>query len=149
MLEVPAASGGAPAPMALGSAAPPPAPAPAVKVATPFAAGQEWRGSYTCAQGETELFLQIRSVERERVAGVFAFFHDASGASGAFELEGRFDPATGEATLLPGAWLSRPNGYVTVGLVGRVVGDHYSGRIDDPTCGAFSVRRVDDDVDED
>ena len=43
--------------------------------------------------------------------------------------------------LVPGAWIARPPNYVSVGMSGVVNGTAYRGRIDNPSCGQFIVRR--------
>ena len=41
----------------------------------------------------------------------------------------------------PGAWVAQPSNYVSVGMSGVVNGTTYRGRIDNPSCGNFTVRR--------
>jgi hypothetical protein len=112
---------------------------PVPPIATPFAAGQQWVGTYQCAQGETDLVLRIVRVQGTRVAAVFEFEHADTGAAGAFELHGEVEPATREVVLAPGAWRTRPPNYVSVGLRGRVDGERFRGRVDHPSCGEFSL----------
>lgn len=149
LLEVPPATVvAAPATTIAPAVAPPPDPPPS-EVLNPFAASQEWRGTYVCAQGETQLFLKIKRVDHEMVHAVFAFFHDGSGVSGAYEVSGAWSARSGQLSLVPGAWLHRPSNYVTVGLTGTVSKDVYEGRVDNATCKTFRVRlgRDDDEVD--
>jgi hypothetical protein len=123
---------------------PPPADtAPAAPVAAapaPMRSDEEWIGTYRCAQGETDLDLRVDRVVGGAVEAVFQFSHAASGASGAYEMHGTLSP-DGRVALVPGRWLSRPPNYVSVGMHGEVRGDDFTGRIDNPTCGAFRLRR--------
>jgi len=113
---------------------------PPVKAAMPFAPGQTWVGTYTCSQGDTDLTLAITRVDGMHVYGVFKFRHAASGAKGSYDLDGTFDPTTSGLTLLPGEWIEHPKGYTSVGMIGTVSNDVYSGTIDFSGCSAFSVR---------
>jgi hypothetical protein len=105
----------------------------------PFAAGQQWVGTYRCAQGETDLVLRILHVDGARVDAVFDFEHVGSGAAGSYEVHGTVDPETHEVSLAPGAWRRRPRGYESVGMVGRASGERFEGRMDNAACGTFSV----------
>ncbi len=115
------------------------APPPAARAAAPGLLG-EWRGTYECAQGSTNLALRVTRVSPE-VAAVFEFSHEGSGAAGAYELRGTAG-ASGEVSLVPSRWLDRPPGYVMVGMRGTVSGDVFRGRITEPSCAGFEVRRV-------
>ena len=122
---------------------PPTAAAPALVQAPPAWAptrsGDEWVGTYTCAQGETDLALHVRQVRDGTIEAVFDFSHAASGASGAYVVVGNV--LRNHVTLQPQQWLRRPPGYVMVGMRGEIRGDTFSGRIDDPSCEGFSLRR--------
>ncbi|HSQ61971.1 MAG TPA: hypothetical protein VLM85_02105 [Polyangiaceae bacterium] len=115
------------------------APPPAAREAVPGLVG-EWRGSYECAQGATNLALHVTRVSPE-VAAVFEFSHEGSGASGAYELRGQLG-GSGEVSLVPTGWIDRPPGYVMVGMRGTVSGDVFRGTITEPSCRGFQVRRV-------
>jgi hypothetical protein len=113
---------------------PPPSPPVALR------SGDEWVGTYTCAQGETDLALHVSRVWGDNVEAVFDFSHGPSGAAGAYEMRGTVGPG-GEVTLEPGPWLRHPSGYVSVGMHGTARGDAFSGRIENSSCGGFSLRR--------
>jgi len=120
------------------------APAPtatvAVTQALPMRGGEEWFGTYVCAQGPTNLELHIHTVMDDgTIDGVFEFAHDPSGASGSYRLHGTID-TSGNVHLAPSSWIQRPSGYVAVGMTGRVRGDAFTGRIDHTQCGGFSLR---------
>jgi len=124
---------------------PQPEPAPQVLVQRPVGAqplhgGEVWRGTYVCAQGETDLALHVESVSDGAVEAVFEFEHAPSGASGAYRMNGTVSP-DGAVELAPGAWIRRPPNYVGVGMRGRVRGDSFTGRIENSTCGGFRLRR--------
>jgi hypothetical protein len=120
---------------------------------SPFAPGQTWVGTYTCAQGLTNLSLQIvnigpvggsnRGGQVAEVDAVFAF----SGLrlpSGSFRLAGRVSSQNGVAAFTPTAWIQRPPGYQPVGMRGSFSPDwrRFSGKIEHPGCGGFDVRLV-------
>jgi hypothetical protein len=109
-------------------------------VATPMRSHEEWVGTYTCAQGQTDLALHLDRTADGTLEGVFEFSHSPSGAAGAYKMSGSIDP-NGNVTLVPGQWLQRPSNYITVGMHGRVRGDRFTGRMDHESCGAFALHR--------
>lgn len=113
---------------------------PPPSVATPVHPGEEWVGTYQCAQGVTDVIVHIDRVTGSAVDARFEFSHSPSGAAGMYEMRGTVQP-DGRAHFLPGRWIDQPPGYVTVGMTGQVQGDAFVGRIDNPSCGGFSVRR--------
>lgn len=112
------------------------------KPSMPFAAAQVWAGTYTCAQGKTNVTLRITSVAGNAVGAIFDFTVP-SGPAGKFQMSGTYDPSTRHLRLEPGAWIVRPAGYMTVPVDATVSADGkaYTGRIDTPGCSDFSVRR--------
>jgi len=110
----------------------------------PFAGGDHWKGTYTCPQGLTQLDLQIISVSGDDIPeAIFSFDWTTGGVSGAFYMSGTFDPNTWNATLTPGAWITQPSGWFTVGMEGTVDSSTmtYAGNITASGCGTFSVAR--------
>jgi hypothetical protein len=93
-----------------------------------------------CAQGQTDLALHLDRAGDGSIDGVFEFSHAPSGAGGSYKLRGSVD-SNGNVRLVPGPWLDRPRGYVSVGMRGGVHGDTFTGRIDNATCGEFALRR--------
>jgi hypothetical protein len=123
----------------------PPSPQPVVQEqvvaqAPLMRGGEDWVGVYTCAQGKTDLVLHIDGVSGSSVSAVFEFSHSPSGAGGAYRLLGTIQP-DGAVTLVPGAWLDRPSGYISVGMSGRVRGNAFTGRITEESCGSFALTR--------
>lgn len=112
------------------------------KPAMPFAASQAWAGTYTCAQGRTNVTLRITSVVGNTVGAIFDFTVP-SGPAGKFQMSGVYDPSTRHLRLEPGAWIVRPEGYSTVPVDATVSpdGKSYTGSIDTRGCSDFSVRR--------
>ena len=106
----------------------------------PMNAGENWVGRYTCAQGTTDLDLRIDAVTGNTIDATFIFAHGPSGAAGSYKMRGDIAP-DGTLALAPGAWVARPANYGSVGMTGVVRGAVYSGRIDNPSCSTFSVRR--------
>lgn len=117
---------------------------------SPFAPGQEWVGRYRCLQGDTPLTVQIMEVSKEsggttdgayRIRGVFGFGRGRQ--NGGYYVLGRYSPQTGKAAFVPSGWIQRPPGYVAVGMTGSVEanGTAFSGRIDSPVCGDFTLAR--------
>lgn len=106
----------------------------------PLRAGEQWVGKYVCLQGETDLTLHIDDVAGESVDAVFEFSHSPTGAAGAYKMRGNLT-ADGQVVLVPGQWMDRPPGYVSVGMRGEVHGQLFAGRIDGPGCTDFRLRR--------
>jgi hypothetical protein len=109
-------------------------------VAPPMQRGEEWVGKYQCAQGMTDVVLHVQAVHGNQVIAVFEFLHGPSGAGGSYHMRGQLDPSGG-LVFVPGAWIDQPPNYVTVGMRGTITGNVYSGRIDNSSCGMFSVTR--------
>lgn len=112
----------------------------AVQAAPVMQAGEDWVGTYTCAQGRTTLVLHVDRVSGSTVDAVFQFSHSPSGAAGAYQMRGTLD-GSGGVNLVPGRWLDQPQGYVSVGMTGGVRGDAFTGRMDHESCGTFALRR--------
>lgn len=112
-------------------------------VHNPFAAGQQWVGTYTCPQGLTQLTLHITGVDILGVVGVFDFLHEASGSDGDYGMHGNFNPDTDRIEFFPDSWINQPTGYREVGMVGTVTegaeGLTFAGDITEAICGTFSV----------
>ena len=83
-----------------------------------------WRGSYVCLQGKTGLTLTIDSQSDENFSGYFHFYPPKSNPvarEGCFSVNGRVD-GSGRVTIDAESWITRPPGYVTVNLDGKLTG---------------------------
>lgn len=103
-----------------------------------------WVGQYVCGQGTTALTLSIAAA---RPRALFHFYPAPSNNTvpeGCFEMESSYDVDTGRIALTAGAWISRPDGYVTVDLEGQVSADGgtMTGKVIGPYCQTFALRRV-------
>jgi hypothetical protein len=105
-----------------------------------------WEGDYVCGQGRTGLTLLVGPGAGTQRA-LFVFYPVADNPDvpeGCFEMTGRFDPDTGEASFAAGAWVLQPEGYVTVDLLGtadKAVAS-IGGTVDGPGCEEFELHRV-------
>ena len=122
-----------------------------VLLAAPAAAQEglrgTWRGAYHCNQGNTALALTIEPRKDGTFAALFHFeaASDNPGVpTGCFEMEGRFEAATGRTVLRPLRWVLRPANYLMVGLEGSVSveGGRMEGAVHGPGCTAFRVELV-------
>lgn len=109
----------------------------------PFRPGQDWVGTYTCAQGLTDLDLRIVATDGDTISdALFLFDWKTGGESGSYHMTGTFDPKSGNATFTPKAWIDQPDpSWHMVGMSGAVVGHRYAGDITDSECGTFGVTR--------
>ena len=86
--------------------------------------GGTWRGSYVCLQGKTGLTLTIDSQSNDKFSGYFHFYPPTSNPvarEGCFSVNGRVD-GSGRVTIDAESWITRPQGYVTVNLDGKLTG---------------------------
>ena len=128
---------------------PPAAPLPTAQVTTAPAqtaapaptprANVEWVGTYVCAQGETDLVLGMQADESGSVNAIFRF-SSPDGTTGSYHMHGTMRD-DGVVHLIAGSWIQRPPNYVTVGMTGRIQGNVFAGRIDNSSCGAFSLTK--------
>ena len=126
---------------------PPAGPAPSIQVQESALPLEEswWEGSYSCAQGPTALRLGTLASADGTVEALFEFGPLAGNStvpSGSFLLKGSIRRSDGFLELLPVRWISRPAGYVMVGLAGVVSGNTFSGAIvGGYACTNFRVTR--------
>jgi hypothetical protein len=100
-----------------------------------------WTGTYVCAQGVTALDLFIATRPGAAPSALF-HFGDGSPArpEGCFAMQGAVNP--GALAFTATHWLLRPDGYVTVNLLGSVgAGGVYAGWVDGPGCTSFTLQR--------
>jgi hypothetical protein len=118
--------------------------APPAQLAAPFGPGQTWSGTYQCTQGISSLDLRITGVAGTRVDAVFQFSVPQQGVVGQFAMAADVAPGSLHARFVPGPWIQRPPGYMTVGLEGDVSpdGTEFAGAVTDAAgCTTFSLRR--------
>lgn len=95
-------------------------------------------GQYRCAQGWTQLELELR-FSGATVDATFNFHHDPTQVRGSYRLRGT-RASSGEIVLVPQGWIRQPPGYIMVGMRGRIGGDGvFRGTITHPSCGEFVV----------
>jgi hypothetical protein len=105
----------------------------------------KWVGYYDCAQGKTGLSLTMEAQPGGVVSGTFEFFpvpENPRVPTGSYKVKGS---VSGRKVALAGAeWIQQPPGYATVGLAGDVSsdGDTYAGKIQNSSCGAFSLHKT-------
>jgi hypothetical protein len=110
--------------------------------ADPFHPGQSWIGTYTCAQGLTDLDLKIVATHDDVIDdAIFVFDWESGGVIGSYHMSGTFDPSTGGATLTPGDWIEQPEGWFSVGMSGPASASGFSGDITNASCTTFTVTK--------
>lgn len=104
-----------------------------------------WKGGYICAQGRTDITLDLKQTEAAGVEAVFTFFANEDNPevpSGSYTLAGTW--ADGAVNLEPVEWVEQPAGYHMVGVESYDIAigpDLMAGRIDDPSCDQFIMER--------
>jgi hypothetical protein len=112
-------------------------------VEAPFERGDRLSGHYVCAQGRTELTLVIEDVRGEDVGALFEFDYPGGGgahtpASGSFRMRGSVDAGSRALRLDGDRWVEQPDGYVMVGLEGKVSrSGAVEGTVRGPGCSTF------------
>ncbi len=107
-----------------------------------------WKGTYTCAQGLTNLVLSLYTQDGTNVDGIFTFLL-GDGAKmtvlGSFKMKGTYDGTKGWIDLKGVDWDQKPAGYLIGDLSGSVTqtGLGISGNVTKPTgCTTFKVERI-------
>lgn len=105
-----------------------------------------WSGTYTCAQGVTDLRLAIFQTTASRVTAIFKFSANSENPgvpSGRYWMSGTYNRRTGKIVLRPSRWIKRPADYIMVGLSGDVADGNaaISGRVTHSSCSTFTVTR--------
>lgn len=120
---------------------PPRVPTPPPAPSCPLRAGWAFSGSYLCAQGDTAVTLRVLDVRGTSVRTEFVFAHAPTAVAGRFTLRGTC--VGDEVTLVPEAWVQRPDGYIMVGMRGALSAGatRYEGTMMHPSCGTFALRR--------
>lgn len=109
-----------------------------------------WIGRYECGQGVTALQLTLDVDPNGRATAIFDFGPLADNPtvpSGSYTLRGNAEP-TGDAitvSLEPDRWISQPENYVMVPLLGGIDADRrrMRGRILNDACSWLDIKRAD------
>jgi hypothetical protein len=106
----------------------------------------KWMGNYECFQGKIGVTLTLVGKKNGTVEGDFLFYPTSSHpntASGRFIVTGLyyFD---GSLILDSGAWVEKPEGYITVSLRGEVNStfDTFTGTVPECFNTEFSLKRT-------
>ena len=105
-----------------------------------------WSGTYTCAQGVTDLRLAIFQTTASGITAVFKFSPNSTNPnvpSGRYWLSGTYHSRSNSIVLKPSHWIKRPTNYIMVGLAGNVTNENasISGRVLNSGCSNFTVTR--------
>jgi hypothetical protein len=104
---------------------------------------------YVCQQGSTGITLQIIGGENySAIFGIFHLFPLASNPNvppGSFVVERVFDAGRGVIEMEPVSWITRPSGFIAVGLRGASTdgGDTFEGQLTGPAflCSTFVITK--------
>jgi hypothetical protein len=103
----------------------------------------EWKGSYVCGQGDTELTVRIDDVLTDgRMSGAFVFYPTSESRNGVFGEYQIFIEVDEEKKVLqasPGPWVRRPAGFRTVGFEAVLRENRLVGKILSRNCGTMEV----------
>ena len=106
----------------------------------------QWMGNYECFQGKTGVTLTLVGKKNGTVEGNFLFYPTSSNpatASGRFVVTGLYY-SDSSLILDSGAWVEKPEGYVTVSLRGKVNStfDTFAGTVPECFNAEFSLKRT-------
>ncbi|HQT88895.1 MAG TPA: hypothetical protein PK677_10145 [Acidiphilium sp.] len=109
---------------------------------------RDYRGSYTCIQGRTELDLKIlpNPSHPNHPQAIFTFWPPHIGSAqhpeGAFLMHGTLNPLLGTLNLRPTRWIKQPPLFAMVAMTGTSNdgGAIFTGTINYPACTHFSLR---------
>lgn len=109
----------------------------------------DWTGRYICNQGVTALHLIIQNADKPgAIVATFSFGpppENPGVPKGTYVMRGKYDRTAYRVTLEGQRWIKQPDGYVMVGLDGRMSadGDRIVGRVPDMDgCTNFELRRT-------
>jgi len=105
----------------------------------------EWKGSYTCNQGETGLTLKISAVSNDlnNLEATFTFYplaKNLNAKSGSYKMTGKFNKETNVIELKGTEWIEKPSNYHMVNLIAAV--DLKTGKMRGNICGDFSLTKT-------
>jgi hypothetical protein len=118
-------------------------PEPLVAQPNPFHAGDDWRGTYTCNQGLTQLDFRVVAAHDDVIDDAIFDFDWSGGVKGTFHMKGTFDARTGATALTPTTDIEpHTSNWVTVSMSGKAETTTFSGKIAGYRCTTFSVTKV-------
>lgn len=106
----------------------------------------KWIGNYECFQGKNGATLILTGHKNGYVEGSFSFYPTSSNpetATGRFVLTGSYY-YDGSLVLDSGAWIERPQGYITISLRGKVNStfDTFTGTVPECFDTEFSLKKM-------
>lgn len=101
-----------------------------------------YSGTYRCAQGSTDVTIEIDREIAGRREGRFVFSQPGRRVEGAYRVSVRTDG--GFVRLVPSQWERRPPGFNMVGATMTRTESGLAGQIDNAACGRISVQRSND-----
>jgi hypothetical protein len=117
----------------------------------PFPLHSEWRGTYRCSQGLTNVFLKLDAQRDGSLQVIFEFGPTDDNPmiqSGAYELRGTIKESiqhTFDVAVQPFEWIQQPPGYTMTPFSAKSSRrwTRLVGSILHPNCGELDVRRSD------
>lgn len=108
----------------------------------PWKRGQRLKGFYYCAQGKTNITLEIRDISGDDFDAVAEFAFPGGSrhppARGAWRIRGSFEPSKRTVRLEADAWIDQPEGYVLADFSGKVEPDgSIKGTVEGDGCSTF------------
>jgi hypothetical protein len=106
----------------------------------------KWIGNYECFQGKNGATLILTGHKSGYVEGSFSFYPTSSNqetATGRFVLTGSYY-YDGSLILDSGAWIEKPQGYITISLRGKVNStfDTFTGTVPECFDTEFSLKKM-------
>jgi hypothetical protein len=106
----------------------------------------KWVGNYECFQGKNGAILILTGHKSGYVEGSFSFYPTSSNpetATGRFVLTGSYY-YDGSLILDSGAWIDKPQGYITISLRGKVNStfDTFTGTVPECFDTEFSLKKM-------
>jgi hypothetical protein len=106
----------------------------------------KWVGNYECFQGKNGATLILTGHKSGYVEGSFSFYPTSSNpetATGRFVLTGSYY-YDGSLILDSGAWIDKPQGYITISLRGKVNStfDTFTGTVPECFDTEFSLKKM-------
>ena len=106
----------------------------------------KWVGDYECFQGKVGATLMLTGHKNGSVEGSFSFYPTSlhpETPTGRFVIVGSYY-YDGSLILDSGAWVEKPEGYITISLRGKVNSafDTFTGKVPECFNGEFSLKKM-------